>query len=41
MAEEIQQNIDDDLEEMLEYYGYIDHEEDEMRMNGVSWSDFI
>lgn len=41
-ADERPQNIDDDLEDMLDSYGYYGDElEDEMRMNGVSWSDFI
>lgn len=37
----MKENIDDDLDAMLEYYGMVDHSEDEMTENGVSWSDFI
>ena len=33
--------IDDDLEDMMEYYGLVDRSEDAMIENGVSWSDFI
>lgn len=36
------QNIDDDLYDMLDCYGYLESDLDyEMRENGVSWSDFI
>ncbi len=34
-------SIDDDVEDMLEFYGMIDRSNDEMQENGVSWSDFI
>ncbi len=38
---ENKQMIDDELQDMEKYYGLLDDEYDEMRENGVSWSDFI
>jgi hypothetical protein len=38
---ENKQMIDDELEDMERYYGLLDDDYDEMRENGVSWSDFI
>lgn len=36
------QNIDDDLMDMMDYYGMTESDLDaEMREHGVSWSDFI
>ena len=36
------QNIDDDLMDMLDSYGYLgDDLDDMMHENGVSWSDFF
>lgn len=38
---ENKQKIDDELEDMERYYMLLDDDYDEMRENGVSWSDFI